>query len=62
MPIIRVELLEGRSRDQKREFVEGVTDLFVRVCGGTPETVQVVFFDVSKDDWGANGALVSDRQ
>lgn len=60
MPVIRVELLSGRTREQKRAFTKGVTDLFVATCGGTPQSVQVVFTDVSPDDWGANGALVSD--
>ena len=60
MPIIRVELLEGRSPDQKRDFAREVTDSFVRTCGGTPQSVQVVFQDVARHDWAAGGKLMSD--
>ncbi|MBM3571977.1 MAG: 4-oxalocrotonate tautomerase [Alphaproteobacteria bacterium] len=60
MPMIRVEMFAGRSREQKRAFTKAVTDAFVQTCGGTPQSVQVVFFDVEKDDWGVNGRLVTD--
>lgn len=60
MPVIRVELVAGRTRDQKRAFTKAVTDAFVEHCGGTPQSVQVVFQDVSKDDWGVAGRLMSD--
>jgi 4-oxalocrotonate tautomerase family enzyme len=60
MPVIRVELMAGRTREQKRAFTKAVTDAFVETCGGTHQSVQVVFFDVTPDDWGVNGQLVSD--
>lgn len=60
MPMIRVEMFPGRTRDQKRAFVKAVTDAFVATCGGTPQSVQVVFQDVAKDDWGVAGRLASD--
>lgn len=60
MPVIRVELLEGRTRQQKSDFAREVTETFVRVCGGTPQSVQVVFQDVAKDDWAAGGKLLSE--
>lgn len=61
MPIIRVEMFEGRSREQKREMVKEVTDAFVRTCGGTPQSVTVVISDLSQENWGVAGQLVADR-
>ncbi|MFT5260510.1 MAG: 4-oxalocrotonate tautomerase [Saprospiraceae bacterium] len=61
MPIIRVEMFTGRSRDQKRELVKELTDTFIRVAGGKPETVTVVITDVEKENWGSGGNLVVDR-
>jgi 4-oxalocrotonate tautomerase len=60
MPIIRVELFPGRTREQKRAFTKAVTDAFVATCGGTPQSVHVIFQDVQKDDWGVAGRLSSD--
>jgi 4-oxalocrotonate tautomerase len=61
MPIIRVEMFSGRSRDQKRLLVRELTDTFVRVAGGKPESVTIVIQDVEKEDWGAAGALMADK-
>ncbi len=60
MPVIRVELLEGRTREQKAAFAAAVTESFVALCGGTPQSVQIVFSDVAKDDWATGGRLLSD--
>src|SRR3984893_12229799 len=60
MPVIRVELFAGRTREQKRAFTKAVTDAFVGTCGGTPQSVQVIFQDVEKDDWGVAGRLTTD--
>lgn len=61
MPVIRVEMFKGRSVDQKRELVKELTSALVRTCGCTPESVQVVIFDVDKQDWGGAGQLMSDK-
>jgi 4-oxalocrotonate tautomerase len=59
MPIIRVEMFSGRTRDQKRALVKELTESFVRTCGSKPEAVHVVIVDVDKDDWGVGGELSS---
>jgi 4-oxalocrotonate tautomerase len=60
MPIIRVEMYSGRSTEQKSAFTREVTEAFVRCCGGTPQSVQVVFYDVERSNWGSNGRLASE--
>jgi 4-oxalocrotonate tautomerase len=61
MPIIRVELFKGRSRGQKPSLVRELTETFVRVAGGTPESVTIILQDVDKEDWAAAGALMVDK-
>lgn len=61
MPIIRVEMFKGRTREQKRALVRELTEGFVRACGGTPEAVTIVLADVDKEDWAAAGALMADK-
>src|SRR5262249_51467731 len=60
MPIIRVELFAGRTREQKRAFTKAVTDAFIATCGGRPQSVHVIFQDVEKEDWGVAGSLSCD--
>ncbi|MCZ4352658.1 2-hydroxymuconate tautomerase family protein [Roseovarius aestuarii] len=61
MPVIRVEMFEGRSIEQKRNMVAEVTAAFIKTCGGTPASVQVVITDFSPENWGVSGELVADR-
>jgi 4-oxalocrotonate tautomerase len=61
MPIIRVEMFKGRTRDQKRELVKGLTNGFVRACGGAAAGLTVVITDVEKEDWGSAGELCADK-
>lgn len=61
MPIIRVEMFKGRTREQKRALVKELTEGFVRACGGKPEALHVVISDVEKEDWGSGGILMADK-
>ena len=60
MPVIRIDLLEGRTVEQKRACAEAVTRAFLDTCGGTRESVSVIFTDVAKHDWATAGRLLSD--
>lgn len=60
MPLIHVSLYEGRSIEQKREFVTVVTAQAARVLKCAPESVDIIFEDVKKSDWASAGKLASD--
>lgn len=57
MPVITVELFEGRSQEQKVQYAKELTDLTVRVLGSPREHVWVVFRDTKKSDWAMGGTL-----
>ena len=61
MPIIRVEMFEGRTVEQKRELVARLTEETARITGCSPESVYVVIEDVKKENWGAGGMLCSEK-
>ena len=61
MPMIRVEMLPGRSLDQKRALTRELTDAFIRTAGGNPAGVHVVLTEVAGEDWAVGGELISDR-
>jgi 4-oxalocrotonate tautomerase len=61
VPNVTVEWLEGRTLDQKRKVIAGITDLLVDEGGARKEAVQVTFRDMARDNWGRGGLLASDR-
>ncbi len=61
MPTIRVELFAGRTLEQKRALAAALTEATVRVLGGSPDAVDVVFQDVQRHDWASGGQLWSDK-
>lgn len=61
MPIVKVEMLEGRSVAQKRELVETFTKEMARICGCKPEGIYIVIDEVKKENWSMGGQLYSDK-
>ena len=60
MPTIRVEMFEGRTHEQKRALAKELTEACVRAIGATPGSVDILFFDIPKQDWATGGTLWSD--
>jgi 4-oxalocrotonate tautomerase len=61
MPLIRVELFEGRSVEQKRALAQALTEATVRTLACSPGAVDIMFFDVPRSDWATGGELWSDK-
>jgi 4-oxalocrotonate tautomerase len=62
MPHVTVQLLDGRTIDQKRSAAQAITDALVEYCGAKRESVVVVFDDIPRDSWMRAGTLVADRE
>ena len=60
MPVVHIYLYEGRSTEQKRELVRRISTDFKEVVGVKPESLNILFHDMDKSDWGIRGALGSD--
>lgn len=61
MPVIRVELLEGRSVAQKEELVDVLTRETARIAGCSLESIYVVIDEVKPENWAVAGKLISQR-
>jgi 4-oxalocrotonate tautomerase len=59
MPVVIVEMWEGRSLNQKRQLVKDITDSFVKI-GVPAKAVQVILKDNPKSCWSQEGQLCSD--
>jgi 4-oxalocrotonate tautomerase len=63
MPLVQVKVIEGFfSADQKRQIVEGVTEVLVAIDGERIRGITWVLVDeVGSGDWGIGGrALTTD--
>ena len=62
MPTIHVEMFEGRTPEQKRELVKGLTEATCKALGSSPEAVDVILTDIKKSDWATGGVLWSEKK
>ena len=60
MPIIRIEMVAGRTAEQKRELAEALTRETARIANTSPASVMVIIEDVAKENWAVGGKLLSD--
>ena len=61
MPIIRVEMQEGRSPETKERLIAALTSTVVETLGVAPEQVRVLLFELPKTHWGIAGQSVARR-
>jgi len=60
MPTIRIELLEGRTPEQKKKLVTAVTQAVVDSLGSKPDSVDILLFDIPRGNWATGGLLWSE--
>jgi 4-oxalocrotonate tautomerase len=61
MPTIRIDLFEGRTPEQKAALAAKITAACVEVLGSSPDSVDVLFFDVARQNWASGGVLWSEK-
>ncbi|WP_082808161.1 2-hydroxymuconate tautomerase [Shouchella tritolerans] len=61
MPIVTVQLLEGRTDEQKRALVEKVTDAVSETTGAPKERVSIIISEMKPNDYGVAGKRPSDQ-
>ena len=55
MPIIQVNLMEGRSDEQKEALIAALTDATVQSLGAPRDSVRVLLNEMPKSHWGIGG-------
>lgn len=60
MPYISIKITrEGATTEQKRQLIEGATQLVVDVLGKNPQHTFVVIEEIDTDSWGLAGETVT---
>lgn len=62
MPVIQVTMSQGRTVEQKRELVQVLTKETARVLKAKEESIRILIYEVSKENWGNAGILGLDMK
>jgi 4-oxalocrotonate tautomerase len=60
MSWIRIDMIEGRTHDQKRRIVKEITETMIRVAGTKPEDVRIIIVDHPRENLATGGQLLID--
>lgn len=58
MPVVQVEMWEGRTAEQKERLIKAITKAFEEI-GVKPESLTIIIHDVPKINWGSRGQQAS---
>ena len=61
VPVVTVEMWEGRTVEQKRRLVRAITEAMVEHADARPDALHVIIHDVPRNNWGLAGVLGPDR-
>ena len=61
MPTYYIEMMEGRTIEQKKKLVAEITRVSVEILGGSPESVDILITDVKRENWATGGTLWTER-
>lgn len=62
MPIVQVELLAGRTVEQKRAMAKEVTNAICKSLGTQPEAVTIIIRDMPHENFAKAGVLRVDQK
>ena len=62
MPYVRIEMLEGRSDEQKAKLAHAITNAMMEHAGAKPDSVNIVIEDVKKSNWAVGGTMMSQKK
>lgn len=61
MPVVHIYMYSGRSKEQKNELVKRISKDFAEVVNVKPESLNILFHDTDKENWGIHGSLASEQ-
>jgi 4-oxalocrotonate tautomerase len=62
MPIVQIEILEGRTVEQKRAMAKEVTDAICKTLNAKPDAVRIIIRDMKFENYASAGVLRSDQK
>ena len=62
MPIVQIQLLEGRSAEQKRHIIYEMTETLARVADAPKESIRIIIQEIPSDHWGIAGETMTEKR
>jgi 4-oxalocrotonate tautomerase len=62
MPIIHVNMYEGRTIEQKRKMVVAMTEAVVKSLDVKPEAARIIMHDIPRHNIAVAGVLASEKK
>ena len=61
MPVIIIRTFEGKTKEQKKKWIEEITRVSMEVIGVTdPSVFTVIIHEIPRENWGKGGVAASD--
>lgn len=61
MPLVHIDLVEGRSHDQLKNMVKDITDVISKDVDVPKERVHIVINEMKKENYSVGGILKSEE-
>ena len=58
MPIVTINMLEGRKVEQKKELIKRVTESISETLDSPPERIRIIIREIKNEDYGVGGLPV----
>lgn len=58
MPIVQIDMMKGRTVEQKKELVKRVTEAIAETANCPKEAVAIIIRDMEDENYGSGGELV----
>jgi len=62
MPIVTINMLDGRDKNKKRELIRNITDTITETLEIPAETVRVILNEIEDDHYGIAGLPVKEHR
>lgn len=60
MPVVTIEMFEGRDKEKKRKLIKSVSKTISEVLEIPEERIQIILHEIPKENWGMRGEQVSE--
>ncbi len=61
MPILRVSLWSGRTKEEKARLAQALTDTMVETAKVPAQAVTIMFEELPKENWATGGELHTEK-
>jgi 4-oxalocrotonate tautomerase len=62
MPVVTVQMWDGRTPTQKKALVKAITEAMVQHAGAKPDNLHVILQEVPRENWALAGVLGNERK